>query len=54
MSDALFLAELLVARGVLDESRKDTLLEANVGAASDFLEMLVTNQVVEELAMAKV
>jgi general secretion pathway protein E len=53
MSDALFLADLLVARGVLDESRKDALLEANVGAGSDFLEMLVTNQVVDELAMAK-
>jgi general secretion pathway protein E len=53
MSDALFLADVLVARGVLDESRKDALVEANVGSGSDFLETLVTNQVVDEVAAAK-
>ena len=53
MSEARFLADILVARGVLDELRKDALVEANVGNGGDFLETLVTNQVVDEVEVAK-
>ena len=53
MSEALFLANILVARGVLDEARKDALVDANVGSGGDFLETHVTNQVVDEVATAK-